>query len=58
MTKILNIHLVYDLDAWLRNTTDNLKLKNCLLGATSKVKYSDKGKYVYSGYRITFDSAG
>ena len=27
-------------------------------GATSVVKSSDKEKCVYSGYRITFDSAG
>ena len=34
------------------------QFKNCLFGATNIVKNSDKEKYVYSGYRITFDSAG
>ena len=29
-----------------------------LSGATSVVIYSDKEKYVYSGYGIKFDSAG
>ena len=29
-----------------------------MFGATNIVKNSDQEKYVYSGYRITFDSAG
>ena len=41
-----------------RNPTNNFKFKNCLFGATNIVKNSDKEKYVYTGYRITFDSAG
>ena len=48
---------MYDLDAWSRNPTNNFKFKNCLFGATSIVKISDKEKYVYSGYGITLDSA-
>ena len=51
-------YIVYDLDAWPKNPTNNFKFKNCLFGATSVVKNRDKEKYVYSGYRITFDSAG
>ena len=58
LSKIVNVYIVYDLDAWPRNPTNNFKFKNCLFGATSIVKNSDKEKYVYSGYRITFDSAG
>ena len=34
-----------------------MKFKNCLFDATNVVKYSDKEKYVYSGYGITFVSA-
>ena len=49
---------MYDLDAWTRNPTNNLKLKNCLFGATNIVKNSDKEKYVYSRCGIIFDSAG
>ena len=41
-----------------RNPTNNVKLKNCLFGAANRLKNSDKEKYVYSGYGITFDSAG
>ena len=49
---------VYDLDAWPENPTNNFKFKNCLFGVASLVKNSDKERYVYSGYGITFDSAG
>ena len=56
MTKIVNIYIVYNLDAWPRNPTNNFKFKNCLFGATNVVKNSDKEKYVYRGYGITFDS--
>ena len=58
MTKIVNVYTVYDLDNWPRNPTDNFKFKNYLFGATNIVKNSDKEKYVYTGYGITFDSAG
>ena len=55
MTKIVNFCIVYDLDSWTRNPTNNLKFKNCLFGATNIVKNIDKEKYVYSGYGIAFD---
>ena len=58
LTKIVNVYIVYDLDAWLRNPTNNFKFKNCLFGATNIVKNSDKEKYVYSGYGITLNSGG
>ena len=57
LTKIVNVYIVCDLDAWPRNLTNNFKFKNCLFEATNIVKNSDKEKYVYSGYGITFDSA-
>ena len=34
--------MAYNLDAWPRNRTNILKFKNCLFGATSMVKNSDK----------------
>ena len=58
LTKKVSVYIVYDLAAWPRNLNKNLKFKNCLFGATNIVKNSDKEKYVYCGYRITFDSAG
>ena len=56
LTKIVNVYIIYDLVAWQRNPTNNFKFKNCLFGATNIVKNSDKEKYVYNGYGITFDS--
>ena len=38
LTKIVNVYIVYDLDAWSRNTTNNFKFMNCLFGATSLVQ--------------------
>ena len=35
-----------------------LKLKHCLFGATRIGKNSDKYKWVYTGYGITFDGRG
>ena len=59
---MLNAHrkayIAYELDAWPKVPLDNLKFKNCLFGATSVVKNSDKEKWVNSGYEITFDDAG
>ena len=57
MNKIVNVYIVFDLDGWPRNPTNSFKCRNCFFGATSIVKNSDKEKYVYSGYGITFDSA-
>ena len=51
MSKIASVYIVYDLDTWPRNPTNNFKFKNCLSEATK-----EKCEY-YSGYRITFDSA-
>ena len=58
MNKIVNAYTVYDLVVWPRNPTNNFKFKNYLFRATNVVKNSDKEKYVYSRYGITFDSGG
>ena len=58
LSKIVNVYIFYDLDAWPRNLTNNFKFKNWLFEATNIVKNSDKNKYVCSGYGITFNSAG
>ena len=42
LNKIVNNYIVYDLHAWLRNTTNNFKFRNWLFGATRIVKNSDK----------------
>ena len=56
-SKFANAYIVYELDVLPRNPTVNLKLKNCLFGATTIVKNSDKENWIYSGYGITFDRA-
>ena len=58
MTKIVNVYIIYDLYAWPRNPANNFEFKNWLFRATNVVKNSDKENYLYSGCRITFDSAG
>ena len=58
LTKTVNVYIIYELDTWPRIPTNNFKFKDCLFGATNVVKNSDKEKYVYSGYGITFDSVG
>ena len=40
LTKIANVYIVYDLDAWTRNPTNNSKFKNCLFGATNIITNS------------------
>ena len=38
LTKTVNFYIVYDLDAWPRNATNNFTFKNCLFGATNIIK--------------------
>ena len=47
-TKIVNVYIVFDLDAWQKS-------RFCLFGATSIVKKSNQEKYVYSGYEVAFN---
>ena len=44
LTNVVNVYIVYDLDAWPRNPTNSFKFKNCLFGATNKVKHCDREK--------------
>ena len=55
LTKIVNLYIVYVLDAWPKVPLRNFTLKICLFGATNIVKNSDKEKDVHSDYRISFD---
>ena len=47
LTKIVNVFIVYELNAWSRSPTSNFAFTNCLSGATNVVKNSDKEKCVY-----------
>ena len=42
LSKIVNVYIVYDLDAWPRSSTNNFRFINFLFGATNTVKNSDK----------------
>ena len=42
---------------WPNISSNKFKFKNCFFGAPNVVKISDKEKFVYSGYGITFDDA-
>ena len=37
-SKIVNVYIVYDLDAWTKNPTNDFKFKNCLLEAIDIIK--------------------
>ena len=45
-TKLVNVYIVYDLEAWTRDSANNLKFKNCLFGAANTVKICDKEKWL------------
>ena len=57
LIKIVNVYIIYNLDAWPRKPANNFKFKNYLFRETNKVENGDKEKYVYSGYGATFDNA-
>ena len=46
LSKVVNVYIVYDLDASPRNPTNHFKIKNFLFGATSIVKNNDEENYV------------
>ena len=53
MSKIVYVYIVYDLDVWRKIL---VTISNCLFGTNDIVKISDKGKWLYTGYEITFYS--
>ena len=53
-----NVSILYYKDNWPRNSLNNFVLKNWSFGVTNIVKTDDISKYVYSGYGITFRTAG
>ena len=57
LSKIVHVYIVYDLDVWRKNSSNNLELKNCSFGTNNIVKISDQGNWLYIGYEITFYSA-
>ena len=50
LPKIVDVYIVYDLDAWPKIPLRNFAIKNCLFGATTIVKNRDKQKYVHGAF--------
>ena len=52
---ILNLYIVYDLNNWPRNPTNNFPLKNCLFVTVKLVRNTIK---CYNGPGTAFDGEG
>ena len=48
LTKMKDVYIVYDLNAWPRNPIEKFGFENCLFGVTSTIKNRDREKYLYS----------
>ena len=54
---ILSFYMVYELNNWQDNPSNNFTLKNCLLGATKLTRNTIKCRLIYNGQGIAFDDA-
>ena len=53
---IFNLYIVYELNSWPRNPTNNFPLKNCLFGTVKLERKGIKNKFTYNnGQGIAFD---
>ena len=55
---ILSLYIVYELNNWPRNTTNNFPLKICLFGTVQLVRNTINSKFTYNGRGIAFDGEG
>ena len=55
---ILKLHLVYELNNWPRNASNNFTLKNCVFGTVKLIRNATKGKFICKVQGKTFDGAG
>ena len=46
---MLNVCIVYKLNNWPRNPTNNFPQQNCLLGTVKLVRDAIKSKFTYNG---------
>ena len=51
----LSLYIVYELNTWPRNPTNNFTLKNCLFGTVKLVRNVIKSKFTYNGWGVVFD---
>ena len=54
----LNSSIVYELDGWSPNPTNNFPLKNCLVGTFKLVRNAIKTKFIYNVEEKAFDREG
>ena len=54
----MNLHIVYGLNNWPRNPTNNFTLKHCLFGTVKLVRNTKKCKLTCNGQGIAFDGEG
>ena len=52
---IFNFYIVYELNNWFRNLSNNFVLKSCLLGTVKLTRNSDESKFIYNSWGIAFD---
>ena len=50
---MVNVYIVYDLDAWTKDPTNNFKFENCIFWATNTEKIGIK-KSMYQVYIIKY----
>lgn len=51
------VYIVYDLENWPINPSNNVSIKNCLFRAAKLTRNGIKRYFIYYGYRITFDGS-
>ena len=54
----LNLYIVYEINNWPRNPTNNFSLKNCLFGTVKLVRNAIKDIFIYNVWGIAFDGEG
>ena len=52
---IVNLHIVYELTNWPRNSTNNFPLKNPLFSTINIVRKAVESKFIFDGWGIAFD---
>ena len=55
---IFNLYIVYELNNWPRNPTNNFSLENCSFGTVKSVRNTIKSKFIYNRRGIAFDGEG
>ena len=55
---ILNLYIVYELNNWSDNPSNDFEIRNCLFGTAKLVRNTIKRKFIYNGRRLAFDTTG